>query len=87
MGERYPHPITTLGREVMKEAEGGAVRVAWDRQRALHYSSANHFWVDHSIVVAHNPYARRQVSPRTFEEYVQFMDIGDGYGWSDGERL
>ncbi len=87
MREKHPHPITTLGHKAMENAGDDAMQDAWRIQHALHYGSDNPCWIDHTILVAHNPYARRPLSPQTFEEYVQFMDLGSGYGWSDGERL
>ncbi len=47
----------------------------------------NEYWIHHTILVAHNPHALRALSPEIFREYVQFMDVGNGYGWSDGEPL
>lgn len=44
-------------------------------------------WIDHDILVAHNPHARYRISPAFFRDCVQFMDLGKGYGWSDGEPL
>lgn len=42
-------------------------------------------WFGHSALVAHNPYAEHDLAPRLFGEFVQ--DLGDGYGWSDGEPI
>ncbi len=44
-------------------------------------------WVDHKVLVAHNLHAARPLSPEIFREYVQFTDVGKGYGWSDGAPL
>lgn len=87
MREWHPHPITTLWHEAMADASDGALHDAWAVQEARHYSSDNHCWIDHAILVAHNPHAARPLSPDIFREYVQFMEVSDGYGWSDGERL
>ncbi len=44
-------------------------------------------WGDHDILVAHNPYALHRLDPKVFSSHIQFMDLGDGYGWNDGEPL
>jgi len=87
MRDQYPHPITTLGRKIGEGACDGSIQDAWGCQLDLHYGSDNYCWIDHAILVAHNPYARRPLNPQSFREYVQFMEVGDGYGWSDGESL
>lgn len=87
MREKYPQPITTLGKEIMEDGSDGAKHDAWNSQQALHYDPGNECWIDHSILVAHNPHARHPLDPGLFGAYVQFMDLGSGYGWSDGEPL
>ena len=87
MKEKYPHPITTLG-HTMAEKNTAVAQELWDRQMALYEDRSNECWMDHVILVAHNPYASYPLSPVLFREYVQFEDIGDGrYGWNDGEPL
>ena len=53
----------------------------------FHYGSENYCCRDHMILVAHNPFACHPLSAEIFRDYVQFMDVGNGYGWSDGEPL
>lgn len=54
---------------------------------SLHSARKTKAWIDHDILVAHNPHALYPMSPDFFRCYVQFMDLGGGYGWSDGESL
>jgi len=85
--EKYPHPITTLG-YTMAEKSAVVAQELWDRRMALYHDRSNECWMDHAILVAHNPHASYPLSPALFREYVQFEDIGDGrYGWNDGEPL
>jgi len=44
-------------------------------------------WIDHNVLVAHNPFAKRPLFPAHLPIPIQFMDLGTGFGWSDGERL
>jgi len=44
-------------------------------------------WIDHAVLVAHNPHARRPLSSRAFDGFVQFTDLQTGWGWNDGEPL
>ena len=64
-----------------------AVIVIEEVPRDLGWSRNNEAWIDHNVLVAHNPHARHPLSPDLFREYVQFTDMGSGYGWSDGARL
>ncbi len=47
----------------------------------------NQAWFEHTALVAHNPHARNPLDPSMFGDLVQFRNLGDGYGWSDGEPL
>ena len=49
------------------------------------YPYAN--WVDHHVLVLHNPFARHPLAVEVFEQYIRFIDLGEGFGWSDGCRL
>ena len=87
MREKYPHSITTFGKAWMEEGGAEGMQCALARQCDMHFSRDNYCWIDHKVFVAHNPNARHPLSPNIFREYVQFTDVGDGYGWSDGEAL
>ncbi len=45
------------------------------------------WWIDHDVLIAHNPNANYPINPKTFNGYIQFKDLGGGYGWSDGKPL
>jgi hypothetical protein len=45
------------------------------------------YWIDHDILVAHNPCAHHALSPDLFSGCIQFMNLGKGFGWSDGAPL
>ena len=87
MQEKYPHPFTTLGHKMMEDSGYGAVQDAWNRQLALNNDSDNHCWIDHNVLVAHNPHARQPLESEMFAGFVQFRNLGKGYGWSDGKSL
>ena len=81
--QKYPHPSMAVG----NSAVTAEVEIAWQKQEALYWARENECWVDHNVLVAHNPHAPYPLDPERFSSFVQFTDIGEGYGWSDGERL
>jgi len=85
--ERHPNPIETLWKEISAGIKSAALVEAWKRQLALHFGPDNYCWIDHKVLVAHNPNARHPLLPAVFREHVQFVDTGKWYGWSDGEAL
>jgi hypothetical protein len=87
--EKYPPPPLGLWREIVTgNTRSGGWEDAWNRQMALHLGPENYCWIDHNILVAHNPNAHKPISPNWFQGFVQFMDLGIGeYGWSDGQPL
>ena len=61
--------------------------LSWKRQNDLHYSAKNYSWIEHQVLVAYNPFARHPLSTEVFEQHVRFMDLGKGFGWTDGHTL
>jgi len=85
------------GRPVKPSGEPGYTRVSavivveespsevWLRK--AHSARMTGVWMHHDMLVAHNPHAQYPIGPDFFRGYVQFMDLGEGYGWNDGEPL
>lgn len=41
-------------------------------------------WVDHNVLVLHNPYAYHPVSPDIWDEFPQLVPVGNHMEWTDG---
>lgn len=42
-------------------------------------------YIDHTMLLVHNPYASTPLSPNTFSNVVQFQAFPDGWRWADGQ--
>jgi len=82
--EKYPPPDPFA---LADEETVHRIWPVWERARELSRSSDNEAWMDHRVLVAHNPNARHVLAPELFHGYVQFTDLGTWYGWNDGARL
>lgn len=60
---------------------------AWERQRELHWSDQNCVWVDHKVLVVHNPHAYHPVSHDAFARFPQLVPVGDIMKWTDGAEV
>ena len=43
-------------------------------------------WMDHKILVAHNPYATDPISQEIWDSIPQLVDVGGEMAWNDGAR-
>ena len=59
----------------------------WEHARDLHFSHENEAWIDHNVLVLHNPYAYHAISEELFREYPQLVPVGDEMQWTDGEEV
>ena len=55
--------------------------------RELNCSPYNRAWVDHNILVLHNPYAYHPVAQEVWRSFPQFVPVGDQMEWTDGEKV
>ena len=65
----------------------GAAWTSWKKRNDLHYSADNYSWIEHQVLVAYNPFARYALSTEVFKQHIRFMDLGKGFGWTDGAPL
>lgn len=76
---RFPDPRILLDEENRYE-----IWPVWERARKRHFSRDNYKWIDHEILVLHNPHAYHAVSANELGEFPQFVPVGDGMKWTDG---
>lgn len=84
MQERFPPPNPLL---LADEETAHQIWPLWKRASDLYRGHDNVAWIDHHILVAHNPFACHPLNTELFTEHIQFKDLGGGFGWSDGEPL
>jgi len=82
--EKYPFPNPLA---LLEEKSRSQIWPLWERQRDLHASEENEVWIDHNILVLHNPYAYHAVSQQIFAEFPQLVPVGDVMEWTDGEEV
>jgi hypothetical protein len=44
-------------------------------------------WMEHSVIITHNPYAREKVQSSAWEPFPQLIETDGGMVWSDGKRV
>lgn len=59
----------------------------WERDFENHYSSKNKKWIEHQVLVLHNPYAYYPLPERMWDEFPQFLPINDEMQWTDGYEI
>jgi len=62
------------------------IRDALLDQHWRYHRPDNQTWIDHAVMVVHNPYALHPLSQASWNEFPQFVFDTDGVGqWTDGE--
>ncbi len=82
--ERYPHPDPLF---LIDEEIRDAIWPAWKEARDLHFSKDNTVWIEHDVLVLHNPHAYHTVSQEMWAEFPQFVPVGDRMEWTDGYEV
>lgn len=59
----------------------------WDKARRLHFSEDNRAWVDHKVLVLHNPHAHYTLPADIWPAYPQFVTAGNSMRWTDGHAV
>ena len=74
-----PSPFALLDKQHLDD-----VWPIWKRDRRLHYSSDNRKWIEHDVVVLHNPLAYHPVPPEMWKEFPQLVPVDGEMKWTDG---
>ncbi len=82
--ERYPmpDPFALLPEETLSQ-----IWPLWEKARKLHFSPDNRKWVEHNVLVLHNPYAYHQLPEKMWDEFPQFLSVNGEMMWTDGYKI
>ena len=84
IAERYPFPDPFA---LLDENNRGALWPYWEQARDLHSSFENRAWIEHNVLVLHNPYAYHALPHDLFGECPQLVPVGDVMKWTDGVEV
>lgn len=59
----------------------------WDEARTLHFSEDNRAWVEHEVLILHNPHAYHPLRSEVWTPFPQFVPDGSTMKWTDGLRV
>lgn len=82
--ERYPFPADEFLACRIPDCDRGEMFRRAKRKLALHYSDANEVWIDHNILLLHNPYAYYSISESLWIDFPQLVPREDHMEWTDG---
>jgi hypothetical protein len=77
-----PSPLALLDQDHRYE-----VWPIWKRERDLCLGPDNEKWVDHDVLVLHNPYAYHPLPQDMWSKFPQFVPVGDEMKWTDGQKV
>ena len=80
MADKYPHPDE---RELLGDDHHERWPY-WQRALDMHMGSENERWIEHNVIVVHNPYAKHKLPDDLFAEFPQFLPVAYEMAWSDG---
>ena len=82
--ERYPFPDSMA---LLDEGQLAQLWPLWERTCDLHFSLDNRMWIEHHVLVLHNPYAYHAISHELFCRYPQLVPVGEKMQWTDGASI
>jgi len=81
IAERYPFPDPYV---LSDEEHQHEIWPIWDKARQMHFHRDNQKWIDHDVLVLHNPHAYRPLPQDMWREFPQFVPMGHEMKWTDG---
>ena len=82
--DKYPFPDPFA---LLDKARRGDIWPAWEKARERHWSGDNERWVEHDVLLLHNPYAYHQLSHGPWSDFPQLVPVADEMKWTDGYRM
>lgn len=82
--ERHPMPDPFA---LLPEESRGEIWPLWKKARDLHLSCKNHKWIEHDVLVLHNPFAYHPLSQEIFKAFPQFVRVEKGMRWTDDYEI
>jgi hypothetical protein len=58
-----------------------------EMESQLHDSPENEVWIEHDVLVLHNPFAYKPVSRHCFSQFPQLVPEGEAMVWTDGYEM
>jgi len=84
LAEKYPLSIPFFA---LDDELRHSMMPHWERTRDLHFSEENEVWIDHDVLVLHNPYAYHSVPQDIWSEFPQLVPVDDLMQWTDGAEV
>jgi hypothetical protein len=82
--ELYPHPSPLI---LVHPGVRSELWPAWVEAREQYFRDDNRAWVEHNVLVLHNPHAYHSISQEAFKRYPQLVPTGDVMSWTDGKEV
>jgi len=82
--ETHPFPADELVAASILDHERGEIFRMAKKKQDLHYSAANQHWMDHDVLLLHNPHAYHPVSESAWTGFPQLVLRKDRMEWTDG---
>jgi len=84
IAEKYPFPDPLV---LLDEEARGEMWPPWKRACDVHFSAENEAWIEHDVLVLHNPHAYYLLPQQMWEPFPQLVPVGDNMEWTDGEEV
>lgn len=84
LAEKYPLPSPFF---VLDDHLRNSFWPDYKRVCHQHFGEDNDIWIDHDVLVIHNPYAYHPVPPEMWREFPQLVPAGDVMEWTDGRQV
>lgn len=81
MVEKYPLPNPNI---LLNKKHIGEEWSYYDKALKMHFSRENEVWIDHDVLIVHNPHAYHPISQEVWREFPQFVPEGNTMVWTDG---
>jgi hypothetical protein len=84
MTERFPfpNPIPLINEETRSQ-----LLPLWERACDLYNRVDNCAWIEHNVLVLHNPYAYHALSHNVFAPHPLLVPVAEQLQWTDGEAV
>jgi len=78
--EKYPHPNPL---ELLQKEHRNEIWPMWEKAQKQYFSQDNEIWIDHDVLVLHNPYAYHPINKDMWNEFPQFVPEKGVMKWTD----
>ena len=82
--ETHPFPADECVLASIADRERGELIRLVEKKRKLYCGGANQLWMEHNVLLLHNPYSYHAISEELWSEFPQLVPRGDHMEWTDG---